>query len=149
LQIENGKLLNQLFFEYITLYHQKVGIVFNIDNDIQPKCNKNQRKALFVIKQQKKMISTDLGRCLDLSKGALTALLDSIEEVGLIKREGDKKDRRKTWIELTEKGMHYTDLNLKLYEEGIDNIFKNVEDEEVLQAINNLKQLVNLLVKLE
>ena len=145
---ETGRILNHLFFEYITLYHQKVGTVFNREDGTPPKCNKNQRKALFVIKQQKRMIQTDLGKCLDLSKGALTSLLDSLEESELIKRENDPKDRRKTWIGLTEQGEGYTNSQLKLYEAGIFEIFQRFEDEEIYCAIKNLKQLINLLEKI-
>lgn len=145
---KTGYILNQLFFEYITLYHQKVGIVFNIEDETTPKCNKNQRKALFVIKQQKRMIQTDLGRCLDMTKGALTSLLDFLEESKLIKREGDPKDRRKTWVELSEKGEKYTDSQLALYEDGVIEIFRETDDEEVLHAIESLKQLINLMKKL-
>lgn len=145
---ETGKILNQLFFEYITLYHQKVGIVFTIEDKTTPKCNKNQRKALFVIKQQKRMIQTDLGKCLDLSKGALTSLLDFLEDFELIKREGDSKDRRKTWVELSEKGEKYTDSQLAMYEAGVSEIFRNTDDEEILHAIECLKQLINLMEKL-
>ena len=145
---ETGKILNHLFFEYITLYHQKVGVVFNVADETTPKCNKNQRKALFVVKQQKKMIQTDLGRCLDMSKGALTSMLDFLEVRELIKREGDPRDRRKTWVELSEKGEKYTDLQLELYEDGVSEIFRETEDEEILAAIKSLKQLINLMKKL-
>lgn len=142
------KILNQLFFEYITIYHQKIGVVFNIEDDVIPKCNKNQRKALFVIKQQKKMIQTNLGNCLDLSKGALTALIDSLEENELVIREGDPKDRRKTWVKLTEKGEKYTDSQLILYENGVAEIFKEIDESVILHANENLKQLINLIEKL-
>ncbi|TCO74438.1 MarR family winged helix-turn-helix transcriptional regulator [Marinisporobacter balticus] len=145
---ETGKLLNQLFFEYITSYHQKVGIVFNHDDDTMPKCNKNQRKALFVIKRQKRIIQIDLGKSLDLSKGALTILLDSLEKFDLVKRENDLKDRRKTWVQLTEKGEQYIDSKLRLYELGIVEIFKEIDEKEIIKATENLKELIKLMDKL-
>ncbi|MHB8127350.1 MAG: MarR family winged helix-turn-helix transcriptional regulator [Desulfitobacteriaceae bacterium] len=148
MKTETGYILNQLFFEYITLYHQKVGVVFTIENETIPKCNKNQRKALLVIKQQKRMIQTDLGRCLDMSKGALTSLLDFLEESELIKREGDPKDRRKTWVELSEKGEKYTDSQLALYEAGVVEIFRETDDVEILRTLESLRQLINLMKKL-
>lgn len=145
---ETGYILNQLFFEYITLYHQKVGVVFTIENKTIPKCNKNQRKALLVIKQQKRIIQTDLGRCLDMSKGALTSLLDFLEESELIKREGTPKDRRKTWVKLSEKGEKYTNSQLALYEAGVAEIFRETDDAEILRTLESLRQLINLMKKL-
>lgn len=142
------KQLNQLFFEYITLYHQKVGYIFTLDDKTVPKCNKNQRKALFVIKQQKRMIQTDLGKCMDLSKGALTSLLDSLEEAELVIRIDDKNDRRKKLIELTEKGIRYTDLKLQFYEDELLNIVGEKSDRETLNAIENLKQIIEFIEKL-
>lgn len=142
------KQLNQLFFEYITLYHQKVGFIFTLDDKSEPKCNKNQKKALFVIKKQNRIIQTELGKCMDLSKGALTTLLDSLEEVGFVIRVDDENDRRKKWIELTDDGMKYTNSKLKFYEEQLFNIVDETKEIEVLNAVENLKQIITFIEKL-
>ncbi|QOR35033.1 winged helix-turn-helix transcriptional regulator [Clostridium sp. 'deep sea'] len=137
--------LNQLFFEYITLYHHRIGHIFTVDNNDEPLCNKNQKKALFVIKKYRRVIQKDLGKSMDLSKGALTSLLDSLEEVNLIKRISDKDDRRKRWLELTQQGLEYTNAKLTLYENELSKMLKNVEEKEILRAINNLKQLTSFI----
>lgn len=137
--------LNQLFFEYITLYHHRIGHIFTVDNNDEPRCTKNQKKALFVIKKHHRVIQKDLGKSMDLSKGALTSLLDSLEEVNLIKRISDKNDRRKRWLELTQQGHKYTNAKLTLYENELSKMLNNVEEKEILRAINNLKQLTSFI----
>lgn len=141
------KQLNQLFFKHITLFHYKVGVAFN-KNDNKFKCNKNQQKALFVIKMEKRMIQGDLGKCLDLSKGALTSLIDSLENKGLINRVNDSKDRRKHWVVLTDIGEVYTDSMMRLYEEEMLDKFKKIDDEDAKEVIEHLQFLIDFMEKL-
>lgn len=46
----------------------------------------------------------DLGRQLHMEKSALSNLVDRAEQRGLLTRVRDEKDRRVTWVELTEEG---------------------------------------------
>ncbi|MFI6500163.1 MarR family winged helix-turn-helix transcriptional regulator [Nonomuraea typhae] len=46
----------------------------------------------------------DLGKIMHLEKSNLSGLVDRAEKRGLIVRARDPKDRRVTWVELTEEG---------------------------------------------
>ena len=50
------------------------------------------------------MSASDLARAAILTTGAMTAVLDQLEEQGLIRREIDAEDRRARRITITEKG---------------------------------------------
>lgn len=141
--------LNNQFYQYITLYHNKIGYIFSKDNDILPKCNKNQRKSLLVIKNEGEVIQTELGRCMDLKKSTLTTLIDSLEEKGLVKRSDDKMDRRKKWVSLTEDGQRYTDDILEYYTKELSNILANNKGIDVSNAIDDLKKVVGFLQKIK
>jgi DNA-binding MarR family transcriptional regulator len=50
------------------------------------------------------MTATELARAAMLTSGAMTAVLDRLEEQGLVRREIDGEDRRARRITITEKG---------------------------------------------
>ncbi len=56
-----------------------------------------------------RLTPTDLYRALLLSSGAMTNRIDRLEERGLVRREADPVDRRRTLVELTDEGRRITD----------------------------------------
>ncbi len=70
-------------------------------------CTKNQSRAIMIIGRNGKISPTILGKCMDMEKGSITSLVDSLENMNLVYRENDLEDKRKTWIQLTEEGKAY------------------------------------------
>jgi len=70
-------------------------------------CNKNQDKALFIISKREEVLPSQLGTCLNMRRGSLTSLVDSLEELGFVLRDPDQDDRRRIWVRLTECGRDY------------------------------------------
>jgi len=137
----------ELFFDFMSLFHQKLGPAFHKQEDCF-KCNKNQNKALFIIGRENKITPSQLGKRLDLRKGSLTTLLDSLENMHLVKRKTDPNDRRKTLIYLTPDGKNYlAKMNQKLYND-LSNLFNKLPEQELEDFINSLYQIVNTMKKI-
>ncbi|MEH6940104.1 MarR family transcriptional regulator [Bacillus sp. JJ664] len=60
---------------------------------------------LHLLYKNKQMTATELGKQIGLSSGAITTAINKIVSNELVKRKRDFRDRRVTWLELTEKGI--------------------------------------------
>jgi len=91
--------------EFLPLYHRAFGQVFEkAREEDQKRYSKNQSKALMLLNDHGAMLPSRLGSCLNLQRGSLTSMVDSLAESGYVEREPDEEDRRKVWIRLTENG---------------------------------------------
>ncbi len=83
------------------------------------------------------MNATELARAAILTSGAMTAVLDRLEEQGLIRRQIDGDDRRARRITITEKGRTIIDraLEQRLAQHRALNAALSLEEREALSAI--------------
>ncbi len=144
LKEKKTKELYPLFLEFFPLFHQKVGCAFHKDCD-DYKCNKNQHKTIMVIGNMGKITPTMLGKYLDLKKGSLTTLIDSLEMMSLLERDTDPNDRRKTLLKLTEEGKAYFKSKNEELETKLQHMFGALKEEELDTFINSLKNVVDTL----
>ena len=64
-----------------------------------------QLHLLAILKKRGGIITTgQIGETMVKASQTITGLVDRLEEPGLVERVFDKKDRRKTWVRLTDKG---------------------------------------------
>ncbi len=148
MKIEETKELFNLFFEFMPLYHKNIGAIIRKDDDIEPKCHKNQIRAMLMMQRQGKITPTRLGICLDLRKGSLTTLIDSLVELNLVYREADKEDRRRLWLALTEEGQEYLAKKRKAHEKHFVELFSSLSEEEVIELKEHLKKSIEIMKKL-
>ena len=111
--------------------------------------NGAQGKLLYILWQRDGISAAELARQAGLAVTTLTSMLDRMEQAGLIIRERDGPDRRKTKILLTElaRGLEgeydrlsddMTDVYMRgfspeevnLFEQYLNRVLKNLEDEE-------------------
>ena len=92
------------------------------------------------------MTAGELARAAVLTSGAMTAILDRLEEQGLIRRQIDHDDRRARRVTITEKGRTLIDraLELRLAQHRALNAALTLEEREALSAI-----LCKLLIAVE
>ena len=145
---EKIKAVEQLFRELIPLYHKKLSIVFREDDDGKIRCHKNQKRAILLIAQEKGVILSELGRFLDMRKGRLTSLIDTLEAYGLVERRNDKKDRRKTLLYLTPAGEEYYRQLLAQSSKTYRQLFSCLSDEELDTFLQALQVVVQGLRKI-
>jgi DNA-binding MarR family transcriptional regulator len=64
-----------------------------------------QLHLLSVLKEGGGILTTgEIGRAMVKASQTITGLVDRLEEPGMVERVFDRRDRRKTWVRLTEKG---------------------------------------------
>jgi DNA-binding MarR family transcriptional regulator len=83
------------------------------------------------------MNATELAQAAVLTSGAMTAVLDRLEEQGLIRRQMDEDDRRARRITITEKGRSLIDraLEQRQAQHRALNAVLSIEEREALSAI--------------
>lgn len=83
------------------------------------------------------MNATELARASILTSGAMTAVLDRLEEQGLIRRQIDGEDRRARRITITEKGRNLIDraLDQRMAQHRALSAALTIEEREALSAI--------------
>lgn len=83
------------------------------------------------------MTASELARAAILTTGAMTAVLDRLEEQGLIRREIDSADRRARRITITEKGRSLIDraLDQRMAQHRALNANLTLEEREALSSI--------------
>jgi DNA-binding MarR family transcriptional regulator len=98
---------------------------------------KNQSKTMDILSRNGAMLPSELGVCLDMKRGSLTSLVDSLEEKGCVIRQPDSDDRRKIWIALTEKGSELNDVNYNKLQDAFGDFIEkkfSPEDGEALHS---------------
>ena len=144
---EQIKDIQSLLFEFMFSYHQKFVSVFR--QDIGGfKCTKNQKMALFCIKKNESIIATELGKFLDMRKGSLTTLIDSLEKMDFVQRKDDPKDRRKTLLTLTSRGEDYYKQMMDLFEKNFQERFQGASGKEVEEFQKSMELIVKVIKKL-
>jgi len=86
-------------------------------------------------------IVSDITKVLGLSPGAITIVLNQLEDEQLVTRIYKKKNRRSVWIELTEKGKNVVETLQKTRTDFWVNILSNLTDEERSQYIHIMQKL--------
>lgn len=148
MQGQKIKEIEQLFLEFFPLYYQKFAPIFREDDGSDTRTTKNQKRAIVLIKQRRGVTSSELGRCLDLRKGSLTALLDSLAELGLVERRPDEKDRRRAELYLTAAGEAYFTRMMQRHETMFIKIFSALTEEDLGRALYGLRDVVGVIKKL-
>lgn len=138
------KELYPLFLEFLSLFHQKISSAFTKNTD-EYKCNKNQYKTIMVLGNIGEITPTMLGRYLDLRKGSLTTLIDSLEKINLLQRDTDPHDRRKTILQLTEEGRNYFKQKNLEVDNRLQSIFSSLTEDELNKFMNSLENVVETL----
>jgi MarR family transcriptional regulator, organic hydroperoxide resistance regulator len=96
-----------------------------------------QVRALYALREPLSM--RELAERLYLDPSNLTALVDRLEDLGLVERQADAEDRRVKRLVITEKGVHIS-------EDIIEAVFAEGTVFNVLDATEQ-RQLLDLLVK--
>jgi DNA-binding MarR family transcriptional regulator len=86
------------------------------------------------------VVPSELSKELNLSRPALTPILNDLEEKGLIRREFDSVDRRRTKIVLQEKKFHEIKGGFGDYSERIRLLMEKMDKEELVSLFNLLNK---------
>jgi DNA-binding MarR family transcriptional regulator len=84
---------------------------------------------------------SDISDVLGVTRRNITALVDALEEEGLVRRMPHPTDRRATIIELTEKGAETTEGMYHGHRAGVATLFTDLSEEEQQELIRLLGSL--------
>ncbi len=147
--MENNKMedLHKLYFNLIPLFYkcQTLYIDKNKKDDL---CNKNQSLAIMIIGKAEKITPSTLSKFINMEKGSLTTIIDSLEEKKLVTRSSDPDDRRKVLLSLTSVGIDYMKTIEAQSQRGFDLMVANLDENEIDQMHTSLETLVEILRKI-
>jgi len=128
-----------------TLFELKNNLIGEISKQVHKhNINRSEFITLINICDSEKKSMGELCSDVDLKSGSLTTLIDNLVKKGYVKREFDKKDRRKVLVGLTTKGKNFTKIMRKSFE---DNALSKIEtlsakeNKDFFEAINILKKI--------
>ena len=82
-----------------------------------------------------------LATALAVTARRVTALVDALEEEGLLSRSPDPRDRRVTWVTLTESGAVLVDRLYKSHREAIAGLFRDLTPERKAELLRTVREL--------
>lgn len=105
--------------------------------------NGAQGRILYVLWQTDSVPIIELSKKTGLAKTTLTAMLDRMEEAGLINRNFDKTDRRQIRITLTKKARELNDKYSEVSRKMNEIFYQGFSDSEIEQFENYLYRIIN------
>lgn len=131
-------------YEHLSFMIHKKGELL-INEQIQSELTHDQHITLHYIRMQTHCTSSDLAQLFHVNKSAITALINRLEEKGLINRERDKEDRRLVHLSLTEKGEAvYKACNEKI-QAVVEGFISQFSDEEIETFMKTYEKLALIL----
>jgi DNA-binding MarR family transcriptional regulator len=104
-----------------------------------------QVRALFQLERGEACTAGELAKRADLAPASMTALLDQLEESGIVKRERSTEDRRRVNVSLTEAG-HVTLASKRArIDARTREVLGGYSDEELEAAVRVMRSLAELL----
>jgi DNA-binding MarR family transcriptional regulator len=104
--------------------------------------------AVMIIGKAEKIMPTALSKFLNMEKGSLTTLIDSLVEKEYVTRSNDPNDRRKVLLSLTSKGIEYMKTIEEQSQKGLALMIACLDENEIDQMHTSLKTLVEILKKI-
>lgn len=101
-----------------------------------------QGRVLFALWKNDNVPIQELARRTSLSKSTLTAMLDRLEEQGLIVRVASDRDRREILIRLTPKDRSLRDAYARVSEEMADIILAGFAQHEITDLEDKLRRIL-------
>lgn len=148
MNFQEAKELHDLLFTFIGLFHEKFLLRFRRHYDDNPSIKKNHVKIISILYQHDHLTPTEIGKMLDIEKGSLTALIDQLEEMGLVVRCDDPNDRRKLLVSLSTAGMNEMNKIMDHYTQQLNVFLHNVNSEEMKKFVASLRYAVAFMKKL-
>lgn len=148
MDLHEAKELHNLLFSFIGMFHEKFLCRYRQHYDGNPRIKKNHVKIISILYQHDHLIPTEIGKMLDIEKGSLTALIDQLEEMGLVIRSADPYDRRKLLISLSASGRDEMNKIMDHHTRNLSVFFNEVDSGEVKQFVASLRYAVDFMKKL-
>lgn len=91
------------------------------------------------------VIAGDLAREMKVSTARVAALLNRLEEKGLVRRSRSLRDARRTVVEITPEGAAYTDEIKKQILDKVEDLFEKVGKEDLWEFLRICEKITKAL----
>jgi DNA-binding MarR family transcriptional regulator len=102
-------------------------------------------RALFRLAAEEEMTAGALAKCAEVTPASITAMLDRLEERGIVRRRRSERDRRQVIVSLTAAGHDLLEAKRTAWEERWARELAAHSEEELDAAIGVIRSLVGLL----
>jgi len=111
--------------------------------------NSAQGRIMFALWQADGISISELVKKTQLKKSTLTSMLDRLENMGYVKRQRSKKDRRKILIKRTNKDKNLESKYVELSQEITKLFYKGFSKSQINRFENNLSKILDNLTAFE
>ena len=111
--------------------------------------NSAQGRIMFALWQQDGICINELAKKTQLKKSTLTSMLDRLEQMGYVKRQRSKKDRRKILIKRTKKDISLESRYVELSGEITTLFYKGFSKSQIDRFENDLARILDNLTAFE
>lgn len=101
-----------------------------VEQQTKIKVSPMQFNAMIVISNYKSATMKTIAEELNISKQQTTLIIDKLIDIGYVKRENDKYDRRIIRITLTDTGIHFMDNERKVLSELLKEKIECLDDSD-------------------
>ncbi len=137
-----------LVYELSHTYRDALIKDFEDNYDLPGSLNKTHLKTLLYIKFEKNPKMSLISSRMGLEKGSFTPVAQKLLELGYITKNKTDKDRRKSILLLTEKGLAAADEYEKAHIDFLEHKFSQLDDEEIKKLHESMGNLLALTQKL-
>lgn len=106
-------------------------------------------RALFVLIREPEATAGALAKEAELNPASVTAMVDQLEERGLVVRRRDARDRRQTWISLTDAGRQLVEKKEQSWRARMIEEFADVTPRQIDSAIVVIDRIATMLERVE
>ena len=104
----------------------------------------SQIRALFALTEDAEMSAGNLAKLAGLNPATVTAMVDNLEEAGLVQRRRGREDRRMCFIALTEAGRVEVSVKSEEWRRTVQNALANLTLHDVERAAVVLHRLAGV-----
>lgn len=137
--------IEDLIYTFYKLYHKLEQL--NLDNTI--KCLTQNEIHIIRLIGTNSLIMNELKDKLDTTLGSTSTAINKLENKKFVERKKDKKDKRKVYVSLTEKGLMAYEVYEKVHKELIKKAINNIEEENLEKFYNTFNKIKNNLIKIQ
>lgn len=137
--------LHILLFTFMGKFHEKFFMNYRQHLDLAIPLTKNQSKIISMLYHHNGLTSTEIAKMLNIEKGGLTTIIKQLEQMGLVVRHSDPRDRRRQQLNLSEQGRQEMEQVMEHYTGSI--MKKQVDEQELVEFMNSLRYVINFMDK--
>lgn len=104
-----------------------------------------QVRALAALSREDEATAGQLARAADLNPASMTAMIDHLEQIGIVERRRSSEDRRVCYVSLTDRGREVLDEKRVRWEELWKERLASISDADLEATIRVMRHIAEML----